>query len=156
MDHAELERFIVEAKSNTYVGGGGRTSPSRLGSHDLAYERGDWRYRDSYFGGWDFLGQEVVWLREEAVWAMNYYGWINDRAQISAETAGAVITTALNQLYRQGRFLGGFTAEVSGFRYVDESSGDVQHFEGREHIVPAAGGEPAYSLIYHGGMVRAS
>jgi hypothetical protein len=38
------------------------------------FEGDDWLYRDSYFGGTNFFGQETVWLRGEPVWAENYYG----------------------------------------------------------------------------------
>jgi hypothetical protein len=56
---ADLEAFVVRAKSATYVGGGITAESSRLGSHDLTFESNDWLYRDSYFGGTDFLGQET-------------------------------------------------------------------------------------------------
>lgn len=56
-----LEKFIVRAKAATYVGDGASRRPCRTGSRDIAYEDGEWVYLDSYFGGADFLGQEVVW-----------------------------------------------------------------------------------------------
>ncbi|ASY62409.1 hypothetical protein SJ05684_c09500 [Sinorhizobium sojae CCBAU 05684] len=37
------------------------------GSHDLAHERGSWRYLYSYFGGTDFAGQETVWHDGEPI-----------------------------------------------------------------------------------------
>jgi hypothetical protein len=73
---ADLEAFVVRAKSATYVGRGLTAESSRLGSHDLTFQSEEWRYRDSYFGGTDFLGQETVWLGTEPVWAENYYGYI--------------------------------------------------------------------------------
>lgn len=64
-----LEEFIVQAKSATYVGGGDKSAIStRKGSHDLTYRQGDWHYIDSYFGGTDFIGQEVVWHQGVALW----------------------------------------------------------------------------------------
>ena len=134
MDLVELERFIVAAKAASYVGGGSPAEPSRPGSHDLRHSQGEWHYCDSYFGGTDFIGQEVVWRREQPVWAMNYYGWIIDDSAISAAQAGRVIKTALSELYAQGRFLGGHQAQVDGWEYHDEVDGDVSHFEGREQI----------------------
>jgi hypothetical protein len=70
----DLNAFIVKAKRATYVGSGEKAEPSRLGSHDLTFSEGNWSYRDSYFGGTDFLGHEAVWLKGEPVWAMSYYG----------------------------------------------------------------------------------
>jgi hypothetical protein len=71
-----LEAFIVRAKAATYVGDGAPRPPCRIGAHDIRYEDGGWAYLDSYFGGTDFLGQEVVWQTGTPVWAMNYYGRI--------------------------------------------------------------------------------
>ena len=70
MDKIELERFIVEAKAQTYVAGGEHVASSRQGSHDLKYQNGEWAYLDSYFGGTDFVGQETVWFGSEPVWSM--------------------------------------------------------------------------------------
>ena len=65
----DLEAFVVRAKRATYVGSGFPAESSRLGSHDLSFESDEWVYRDSYFGGTDFIGQETVWFRKEPVWA---------------------------------------------------------------------------------------
>jgi hypothetical protein len=95
VDLQELEGFVVRAKRVTYVGGGEGIEASRPGAHDLAYEEDGWKYRDSYFGGTDFVGQEVVWNQGEPVWAMNYYGWIDEPSLIDAARAGATIKEAL-------------------------------------------------------------
>ncbi|MGO8264243.1 DUF5680 domain-containing protein, partial [Rhizobium ruizarguesonis] len=81
--------------------------PCRPGSHYIGYERCYWRYLDSYFGGTDFAGQEVVLLADEPVWAMNYFGCVIAPDLIDGAAAGTVIKTALSAMYREGRFLGG-------------------------------------------------
>lgn len=63
MNLSELNASIVKAKRATCVGDGKSSEPSRLGAHDLTFQDGHWSYRDSYFGGTDFLGQEAVWLK---------------------------------------------------------------------------------------------
>lgn len=153
MDLVALERFIVAAKTATYVGDGQRAEPSRRGSHDLTFADGDWSYRDSYFGGTDFLGQEAVWLAGEPVWAMSYYGYITAPELIDAGRAGATIKAALSAMYREGRFLGGFDWAGPHGVYADRSTGDVAHFHGVETI--AVGGREAYRLDYFGGLVKA-
>jgi hypothetical protein len=147
-----LARFVVAAKAATYVGGGEHATSSRPQSHDLRFVQDEWEYLDSYFGGTDFLGQEVVHRRGEPVWAMNYYGRILADERLDAATAGAVIKHSLSELYLEGRFLGGFETAVDGFRYVDTNSGDVSSFEGREWI--EQDGVHLYELVYHGGLVR--
>ena len=152
IDLDELERFVVLAKRQTYVGDGVRAEPSRAGSHDLTFGDGAWGYRDSYFGGTDFIGQETVWLDGEPVWAMNYYGTITRPELIDAARAGATIKAALGAMYAQGRFLGGWEWSGPHGVYRDGSTGDVTHFTGRETI--AVDGTEAYALDYHGGLIK--
>ena len=148
-----LEEFIVRAKSATYVGGGNKSAtPTRTGSHDLGYRDGDWHYIDSYFGGTDFIGQEVVWHRGTAMWAMNYHGRILRPDMIDATTAGMVIQRSLSTLYWEGRFLGGFTHSVENLVYVDTNAGEFQSFTGVERIY--LGHFEAYRLDYHGGIIK--
>ncbi len=152
MDVAGLDRFIVLAKRQTYVGDGVKAAPSRSGAHDLTFAEGEWSYRDSYFGGTDFLGQETVWLRDEPVWAMNYYGYILRPELIDAGRAGATIKAALSAMYAEGRFLGGFEWSGPHGIYRDSSTGDAAHFHGPEAI--EVGGVEAYALDYFGGLVK--
>lgn len=151
MDVAELERTIVAAKSASYVGGGGSAAPSRTGSHDLRWQNARWSYLDSYLGGTDFHGQEVVWHDEVPVWAMSYYGAVLRPELIDGARAGLVITAALKAMYSEGRFLGGFELATEHGTYVDSSRGDVTRFHGRE-VIRVEGAE-AYALDYFGGLV---
>ena len=148
-----LEAFIVRAKAKTYVGDGAPRPPCRPGAHDIGHEDGDWAYLDSYFGGSDFLGQEVVWLKTRPVWAMNYYGRILRPDRIDAATAGRLIKQALSALYQEQRFLGGFDFPAGPHVYTDRSEGDVTSFSGFEVI--AMEREPVYRLDYHGGLIKA-
>ncbi len=151
MEQEELTAFVVAAKRACYVGGGVKIASSRPSSHDLGWDDGRWHYRDSYFGGTNFIGQEAVWLGEEPVWAMNYYGFITRPDLIDGERAGQTIKAALSAMYAEGRFLGGFTWSGPHGDYIDASSGDVRHFQGREAI--SCGGVEAYALVYAGGLI---
>lgn len=149
----ELNTVIVRAKAATYVGGGLKAEPSRPGSHDLGWSEGDWRYLDSYFGGTDFLGQEVLWRGPEPVWAMSYYGYIKRPDLLDGVRAGETIKAALTAMYGEGRFLGGFDWAGPHGRYRDRSEGGVEQFRGREVIW--VDGTEAYALDYFGGLVKA-
>ncbi|GAA2920579.1 hypothetical protein GCM10017596_26230 [Microbacterium keratanolyticum] len=154
---AALEAFIVRAKAASYVGGGAKAESTRAGSHDVTYAEPGWEYRDSYFGGTDFVGQEVVWhvvgdIRTP-VWAMNYYGRVLRDDLFDAATGGRVIQEALSALYREGRFLGGFRwQDGDEHLYEDTSTGDHRMFTGRERIVKDD--TEVYTLDYHGGLIR--
>lgn len=149
----DLEQFIVEAKAAAYVGGGTFLTSSRTSSHDVGFQRGKWRYLDSYFGGTDFIGQETVWLTEQPVWAMNYYGRILRADLIDANVAGQVIKQALAEMYLQGRFLGGFDWHRAAHSYEDRNTGDANSFAGTERITISQ--IEVYRLDYHGGLVKA-
>lgn len=147
-----LNNFIVRAKAATYVGNGEHTRPCRSGSHDLQFADGDWAYLDSYFGGRDFIGQEVIYHAGKPVWAMNYYGYILRNDLITPEQAGQMIKASLSRMYREGRFLGGYQHTEGELTYTDTSEGTTAHFHGRETI--RRGETIAYELIYHGGLIK--
>jgi hypothetical protein len=147
-----LYTFIVKAKAASYVGGGQHVASCRPESHDLEFKDGDWSYLDSYYGGRDFIGEEVVYHKGKAVWAMNYYGRILREDLITPEQAGHMIKASLARMYAEGHFLGGHQYRESEFAYVDTSKGDVDHFTGRETI--SREGILAYELVYHGGAIK--
>jgi hypothetical protein len=148
----QLGEFVVNAKAATYVGGGARSPSCRPGSHDLQFQHGPFSYLDSYFGSADFIGQEVVYYEGMPVWAMNYYGRILEPARIEAAEVGQIIQESLSQMYKEGRFLGGFEHATRGSIYVDTSEGDVASFAGREWIERE--GVKVYELVYHGGLIN--
>ncbi len=148
----QLVTFIVQAKAATYVGGGAKSLAHRPGAHDLEFRQGAYAYLDSYFGGTDFIGQEVVYYQERPVWAMNYYGRILVPSRITAAEAGHVIKASLSAMYAEGRFLGGFEHTVDGMTYTDTNQGDAASFAGVEWIVRE--GVRAYELVYHGGLLK--
>ena len=152
VDIAALHAFIVRAKAATYVGDGEQAPPCRSGSHDLRFREDEWAYHDSYFGVTDFLGEEVVYFAGEPVWAMNYYGRILREDLLTAAQAGQMIKASLSQMYRQGRFLGGFEHTENDLTYIDASEGRPESFHGRELIRREQ--EVAYELLYHGGLIR--
>ena len=152
MDNQTLHDFIIHAKAATYVGEGKPAPACRPGSHDLKFEDGDWAYLDSYFGGRDFIGEEVVYYQGKPVWAMNYYGHILRPDLITPAQAGQVIKASLSKMYSEGRFLGGFEYRHDDFIYHDTSEGSVLSLRGREFI--SRRGETAYELFYHGGLIK--
>lgn len=152
IDLHALHAFIVRAKAATYVGDGEHVASCRPGSHDLRFVDGAWEYLDSYFGGTDFIGEEVVHFEGKPVWAMNYYGRILQEELLTAARAGQMIKASLSRMYQAGRFLGGFEHTENDLTYIDTSEGSVESFRGREFI--RRGQEIAYELVYHGGLIK--
>jgi hypothetical protein len=155
VDIHALNAFIVRAKAATYVGDGEHAPPCRTGSHDLRFKDSEWSYHDSYFGGTDFIGEEVVYFGGKPVWALNYYGRILRDDLLSAAQAGHMIKASLSRMYQGGRFLGGFEHTENDLTYIDASEGSegsASCFHGREFIRREQ--EVAYELLYHGGLIR--
>jgi len=155
MDKLSLEQlnaFIVRAKAAAYVGRGERSLSYRPGSHDLQYHEGSYSYLDSYFGGSDFIGQEVLYFEGKPVWAMNYYGRVLEPALTTAARVGLIIQESLSEMYRQGRFLGGFTHTSGDSQYFDTSEGDLSAFFGKEWILRES--VKVFELVYHGGLIK--
>jgi len=152
VDINKLNAFIVHAKAITYVGDGEHVTPCRPGSHDLRFSDEEWAYHDSYFGGADFIGEEVVYFADKPIWAMNYYGHILRNDLLTAVEAGHMIKVSLSHMYREGRFLGGFEHAEGGLTYIDASEGSVDCFHGHELI--RRGQETAYEMDYHGGLIK--
>ena len=98
IEHDALHTFILAAKAATYVGDGQTVKSCRQKSHDLAYSKGAYEYLDSYFGGEDFIGEEVVYHQNEPVWAMNYYGSVLEPEMITGAETGAMIKASLSKM----------------------------------------------------------
>ena len=148
----QLEHFIVKAKAATYVGNGEKAESCRQGSHDLKFQEGPFSYLDSYFGGADFIGQEVVYYENEPAWAMNYYGRIIQPEKITAAETGQIIKECLSLLYQEGRFLGGFEHKTRNNIYTDTNQGGPESFTGVEWITRE--NVRVYELLYHGGLIK--
>ena len=147
-----LEEFIIRAKAATYVGSGIKSLSHRPASHDLEYHEIPFDYLDSYFGGSDFIGEEVVYYKQLPVWAMNYYGRILEPSRITGAEAGQVIKESLSRLYQERRFLGGFELTTRYGTYTDTNQGKFTSFKGREWIT--RDGIMVYELHYHGGLIK--
>ena len=77
----EFVSFLLKAKLKTYpTGGEGNERTLDDGTREMAFQEGNFRYRDSHFGFNPFIGEEVVWENDRVIWAMNYYGMVTDES----------------------------------------------------------------------------
>ncbi len=75
MPMGDLKNFLVRAHQNTYANmDAPKAPPLRPASYDYHFEQGDFTYHDTYFGGKQFIGEEIVYWKGKPVWGMNYYG----------------------------------------------------------------------------------
>ena len=78
VSHEMFAEFLVKAKCQTYAAQGDDATLTPLvpGSRQLEYRDGPLLYRDIYFGGAYFVGQETVYYNSSALWAMGYAGGV--------------------------------------------------------------------------------
>ena len=146
----ELKEFLVEAKKSTYAGDGQTVDPSRLGSKDLPYRKGDFYYLDSYLGSINFIGEEAVWFKESPIWGMNYYGEMlveNIPDGFSKCLKGALLNVPLENPYR-----GSKSYQSNVYNYRCSWEGDIGSFFGEEIIYLED--KLIYKLRFHGGLIK--
>lgn len=148
----ELSTFIVEAHLATYTDPNAPRNPRpyRPGCEEYLYERGDWRYLDSYAWKRDGGGQEVVYFKGTPVWVMNYYGFL------FADEEPEAIYTFLHEALREPHPVlpvRGNTHQTLEFFYkVDFERSTIGNFRGIERIYRED--ELAYECYLSGGFVR--
>ena len=150
----ELKEFLIEAKKQTYANGNAKKmDSSRLGSNDYEYSNGNMMYHDTYFGGLDFNGEEVVYEDNIPIWSMNYRGETHDTS-LSEEAVDKALRPALMLVGTDDTLpLRGPKEFVNGeYRYTFDVSGDLDSFFGDETIYKED--VKVYSLKCHGGRIR--
>jgi hypothetical protein len=145
-----LVAFLLDAKRATYASESGEAvaDPLLPGAHQLEYRAGSFLYRDVYFGGEQFFGQETVYHAGQPLWSMGYGGWMLD----TSVPLGGFLKEALRHIERDRPFRGPRRYQSGDYTYTDESHGVPDRFWGHEII--AYQGRPIYELRYQGGLIR--
>jgi hypothetical protein len=148
-DQKELVAFLLRAKAATYAStGDAATVPTLLpGAAQLDYREGAWFYRDIYFGGQAFTGQEVVYYADTPVWSMAYNGAMLD----PGASLGGFLKEAMRHVTADRPFRGPKEYRSGDYHYADESHGTLERFWGYEVITLQ--NRPIYDLHYCGGLI---
>lgn len=86
---ANLEQFLVRARTRTYAGSSGMVASLLPGSIQFEFAEADRLYRDVYFiGNGIFNGMETMYEGEEPIWSLSYFG---DFSQMSEDQADAML-----------------------------------------------------------------
>ncbi len=149
----ELADFLEEANKSTYANKDApKTTPSRLKSEDYHFEKGDLIYHDTYFGGRDFIGEEIVYKENKPVWGMNYYGYMFYLETDEKELYGFLRKALIQEYSDIIPVRGPKSFENNGWKYVNEAKGELNRFIGKEEIY--RGSELLYEAHYHGGFIE--
>lgn len=73
----KFQEFLVKAHKATYASGG-KPQTNSNGANQFIYTEGDFEYIDTYYGGPNFVGCEIVKEKGRPVWGMSYYGYTED------------------------------------------------------------------------------
>lgn len=152
-----LEEFLILAKKSTYAdaSSNSKSESSRVGSKDYEFKSNGLTYHDTYFGGTNFMGEEVVYNEENIpIWGMNYYGVTLDDT-LSEEAMDKVLRPALSQVGNDNNVLpvrGPSNYANDDYKYIFNCSGDINNFIGIEEIYKSD--ELIYRLNCHGGLIK--
>ena len=150
-----LKEFLIKAKKQTYANENiEKQKSSRNGSHDYEYSSNNFTYHDTYFGGINFMGEEVVYEENDTpIWGMNYYGITLDQT-LSEEAVDKALRPALMQVGSDDTIpVRGPQEYINGdYKYIFNVSGNLDYFEGEETIYK--NGKKVYILKCHGGVIK--
>ena len=148
-------QFLREAKRATYASQDDATKvkPILKGSHQLEFRQGNLFYRDIYYGGNFFVGQETVNHQDDPFWAMSYAGGINEGVD-PQDTPGiyTFLRDALKAVPANAPYRGPEIYNQGDFIYTNRILGNVSRFSGIEVIKFKE--KPIYQLHYSGGILK--
>ena len=144
----DLQQFLYLANARGY--GNSEVNEEKLpnGENIIHFRNGDFEFKDVYYGGEPYAGQEVIFANGRAVWAMQYRGRIEpdeDFAPIYA-FLGKVLTGTKIGLPR-----GIDGTREKEFSYDFKMDGDLDEFSAHETI--SRSGKIIYSADFLGGLV---
>lgn len=150
-----IEDFLIEAKKQTYANENvEKVLSARKNSKDYEYKRDNMVYHDTYFGGTNFIGEEVVYVDDKTYWAMNYYGVTLDET-LGEEAMDNALRPALMNVGVDKDVIPvrGPKEMINGeYKYSFDVVGDINYFSGVEIIYK--NDKKIYELKCHGGLVK--
>ena len=153
IETTELEDFLKEANKSTYANKDApKVASARLNSEDYHFEKDGLIYHDTYFGGRDFIGEEIIYKDRKPVWGANYFGFVLDKS-VSEKDVYDFLRKALMQEYDDVipvRGPGKFSIESKEYQFI--ADGDLENFSGKEEI--SFDGKIVYRCLVHGGCIR--
>ena len=148
----KLSKFLISAKINTYASvGESEEKEFTDGGKGFEFIEGEFKYKDRYFGSKAFIGEEIVSQNEKPIWGMNYYGGIVSE-NVPFDKVYIFLKKALSKAKEKKPFRGPDNFEEDNFKYINESEGSVDNFEGEETILYKD--KKVYKLKYHGGLIK--
>ncbi|MBP7708675.1 hypothetical protein KA107_03240 [Candidatus Pacearchaeota archaeon] len=147
----QILAFLVKAKKSTYASGN-KAKILGDGFHEFVFEEGELKYRDRYQAKdpRPFGGEEVVFEKGNAIWMMNYYGFMTSDT-VDSKPVYVFLRKAMSLVDEEMPFRGPAKFQEGDFEYINECEGNVDKFKGTEIILSKR--KEVYRLEYHGGKI---
>jgi hypothetical protein len=149
MNKAELEKFLLKSRTQTYAAAKGKSNSLLPGTVQYDYNDGDFSYRDVYYiGNGIFPGLETVFFQDKPVWSMSYFG---DFSKMTEEQADQMLRPALMDLWETTRIYHKVEKDYDNFSYKCAGEGTIDELSGTEEIYTR--NEKLYFFTYMGGFI---
>ncbi|HMR72514.1 MAG TPA: DUF5680 domain-containing protein [Candidatus Saccharibacteria bacterium] len=147
MDY-QLEQFLLSANIRGYGSDDVNQETLPNGEHTILFSKDTFVFKDVYYGGEPYAGQEVIFRRDgQAIWAMQYRGEVkgDDFSEVYSFLGKVLTNTKL-----------GLPRGVDGYRdgelsYNFHMDGSLENFTAEEKILHSD--TIVYSAKFFGGLV---
>jgi uncharacterized protein DUF5680 len=153
-----MEAFDARIAQEFYVGsqaphafGTAKIDRQADGAKVITFAEGEWRSRDTFYGGEPYAGQVILYHRDRAVWSLVYYGKVHDTG-LEVKQVYGFLRRALRTPDPERPFRGPERLVEGALEYRNRSEGDFTAFSGRETILEA--GREVYWAVYAGGWIN--
>lgn len=143
----DLIRFKTKASKTIHAPFINEAEGLRLGSHDYRYEEGIFVYTNKFFGTEQYSGEEIIYRKDRAIFAMNYMSHVIKDSFHEEFLREALHATTIETPYR-----GPELYQSGEYIYKCKVFGNITWFQGYEDISRKA--EKVYKCCFHGGVLR--
>lgn len=153
IDKKKLREFLINTEKVGYASGDkAKKIKEKDQSKTIIFKKGDWKCHDNYFGGEPYGGREVIFYKNQPVYMMVYYGWVNksvgDFKRVYKFLQEALSIKSQNDLLW---IRGPKKYTNNGFIYKNNFQGTIENFFGEEII--KLKGKKLYEAKYVGGLI---
>ena len=156
--YKDLWVLLCEArKHTTNVAPIDSVSQFRDGRNVITYSRGDWLYREIYYGESVFSGEVGVLYKDKVIWTMHYRGKF--LSETSRSLTNFCLKTAIKTQNPDSPLRGPKVITTSNglYRYDNSIIGNLTEFKGRENVSVVINKERpylVYQMVYSGGIIK--
>lgn len=145
---SNLEKFMYEAKKNTFASGSAYLKSNR-GLKVYSYQSEDFHYQDQYYGNIIDSGSEHIFYNDKPIWSMVFRGGMCDQ-DYDSKSCFIFLKEALFNLPKDFPVRGPDLYVLNDLEYINNYTGTLYDFWGVERILFKD--ELIYLKKYQGGI----